>query len=319
MQALVFDGKKVTQRQIDKPTPSTDEALIKVIYSGVCNTDLEIAEGYMNFTGVIGHEFVGVVETCADKTWLGKRVVGEINCGCNECDYCRKGLSRHCPNRTVLGILNRDGVHANYVTLPQQNLHLVPETVSDEAAAFTEPLAAALEIFAQVHPQTGAAITVIGDGKLGQLIALTLNLYSVDLTVVGKHRAKLDLLQERGIIVQKPNHLRLPPQDVVVECSGAADGLRFATALLKPQGTLVLKSTYHNNVLFNPAIWVINEIMVVGSRCGPFAPALQLLEKKMIEPEFLIAHIVDSQSAINALRLAQQKDVLKVLIDWREN
>lgn len=319
MQALLFDGKQVVQRQIANPLPSADEALIKVIYSGVCNTDLEIAKGYMDFTGVIGHEFIGVVETCADQTWLGKRVVGEINCGCNECDFCRKGLSRHCPNRTVLGILGRNGAHANYVTLPQQNLHSVPETISDKAAVFTEPLAAALEICEQIHLQPGAKVTVLGDGKLGQLIALVLKLYSVNLTVVGKHREKLELLRDRGIAVRYLNDLRLPPQDVVVECSGAADGLHLATTLLKPRGTLVLKSTYHSKSSFNPAVWVINEITVVGSRCGPFAPALQLMAKKMIEPEFLISHIVKGRYASDAIRLAKQTEVLKVLIDWRES
>jgi threonine dehydrogenase-like Zn-dependent dehydrogenase len=317
LQALVFDGNKLILDDMPKPKPGIGEALIRVLYSGICNTDIEIIKGYMNFSGILGHEFVGVVEDCEIKEWIGKRVVGEINCGCNGCEYCFKGLQRHCPNRTVLGIAGRDGAHAQYLTLPLSNLHVFPDDVEEKNAVFVEPLAAALEIVEQVHVQPGQKIAVIGDGKLGQLIAHVLNLYSVDLVTIGKNKTKVDLLQQRGLQTVEFENADLPLQDIVVECSGVFDGLNLANSLLKPRGTLVLKSTYHGNFPFNPAIWVINEITLVGSRCGPFAPAVQLLKKKSIDPSYLISEIVPAQNAVEAFAFAQQKDVLKVIINWQ--
>jgi threonine dehydrogenase-like Zn-dependent dehydrogenase len=317
LQALVFDGTNLEFKNVPKPKPGIGEALIRVLYSGICNTDIEIIKGYMNFSGILGHEFVGVVEECETEEWIGKRVVGEINCGCNGCEYCFKGLQRHCPNRTVLGIVGRDGAHAQYLTLPLSNLHILPENVEGENAVFVEPLAAALEIVEQVHIQPGQKIAVIGDGKLGQLISQVLNLYSVDLVTIGKNKTKLDLLQQRGIQTVEFENADLPQQDIVVECSGVFTGLNLANNLIKPRGTLVLKSTYQGSFQFNPAIWVINEITLVGSRCGPFAPAVQLLAKKSIDPSYLISEVVPAKNAVEAFASAQQNDVLKVIINWQ--
>ena len=317
MQALVFDGNRLILDNMPKPKLGIGEALIRVLYSGICNTDIEIIKGYMNFSGILGHEFVGVVEDCKTKNWIGKRVVGEINCGCNECEYCFKGLQRHCQNRTVLGIVGRDGAHAQYLSFPISNLHILPENVEGKNAVFVEPLAAALEIVEQVHIQPGLKIAVIGDGKLGQLISQVLNLYSVNLVTIGKNKTKLDLLQQKGIQTVEFINADLPLQDLVVECSGVFDGLNLANSLLKPRGTLVLKSTYHGNFPFNPAIWVINEITLVGSRCGPFVPAIQLLAKNNIDPSYLISEVVPAKNAVEAFTFAQENDVLKVIINWQ--
>jgi len=315
--AIVFENNQLKLKEISNPIPSKGETLIRVLYSGICNTDLEIVKGYMGFDGVIGHEFVGVVENCEDENWIGKRVVGEINCGCGECEFCRQGLNRHCPHRTILGILNRDGAHAQYVTLPISNLYELPKNIDDKSAVFIEPLAAALEICEQIHLQPGVKITIIGDGKLGQLIALVLNLYPVELTVIGKSQFKLDQLIEKNINVLQDDQVNLKPQDIVVECSGVSAGLQLANSILKPRGTLVLKSTYHDDFLFNPAIWVINEINLIGSRCGPFQPAIDLLKKNMIDPAYLISKVVQTKDGLGAFNLAQEKNVFKILIDWQ--
>jgi len=318
LKALHFKNNKLDLKELNNPKPQLGEALIRVLYSSICNTDIEIVKGYMNFEGIIGHEFVGIVEECEDKKWLGKRIVGEINCGCNECDFCKKNLARHCSNRTVLGILGRDGAHAQYLTLPLSNLLFVPEEVENKNAVFVEPLAAALEIAEQIHIQPGIKAAVIGDGKLGQLISLVLNLYSVDLLTIGKYREKLELLKKQGIQTAEFKNIKASPQDIVVECSGAPEGLMLANSLLKPRGTLVLKSTYHGDFPFNPAIWVINEITLVGSRCGPFEPAIQLLKKKSIDPSYLISDVIPAKNALEAFDLAQQKGQLKILLDWQK-
>ena len=317
MLAIVFENNQIKLKEISNPIPPKGEALIRVLYSGICNTDLEIVKGYMGFDGVIGHEFVGVVENSEDENWIGKRVVGEINYGCEKCEFCRQELNRHCPHRTILGILNRDGAHAQYVTLPISNLYELPKNIDDKSAVFIEPLAAALEICEQIHLQPGVKVTVIGDGKLGQLIALVLNLYPVELTVIGKSQFKLDQLIEKNINVLQDDQVNLKPQDIVVECSGVSDGLQLANSILKPRGTLVLKSTYHDDFPFNPAIWIINEINLIGSRCGPFQPAIDLLKKNMIDPAYLISKVVQTKDGLGAFNLTQEKNVFKVLIDWQ--
>ena len=317
MKALVFDGRKVRLEERARPQVPAGECLIRVCYSGICNTDLEILKGYMGFVGVLGHEFVGIVEACPDAEWQGARVVGEINCGCGKCEYCLQGLGRHCPNRTVLGILGRDGAHAGYLSLPVGNLHRVPEAVPDREAVFVEPLAAALEILEQVPLRPGAGVCVIGDGKLGQLIARVLRLHGADLTVLGRHPEKRRLLARLGIPALSPEEAgELPKQDVVVEASGNPDGLRLAGRLLRPRGILVLKSTYAQNLPFNPAPWVIDEITVVGSRCGPFAPALRLLAQKLVPVEDLISREFSAEEALEALDYAGNPGALKTLIRW---
>jgi threonine dehydrogenase-like Zn-dependent dehydrogenase len=316
MKALMLKENRIRFEDVPEPVPRENEALIRVLYSGICNTDLEIIKGYMDYEGIIGHEFVGIVESCTEKKWVGKRVVGEINLGCGECKQCRKGLSRHCSSRTVLGISRKNGAHASYLTLPVENLHSLPDSIPDTHAVFTEPLAAALEIPEQIHIRPGDKVAIIGSGKLGSLIAEVLKLSSAELTIIGRNPFKLNLLQKRGFVTQLSDNIDLPLQDIVIECSGSPEGLLLCTSLLSPRGTLVLKSTYHENVSFNPAPWVINEINLIGSRCGPFSPAIRLLQEGKIDPSYLISRIFSSHDTEEALKAAQDKDIFKILIDW---
>lgn len=315
MNACYFDGKTLRLKEVPKPARKGGEALIRILYSGICNTDLEILRGYLGFRGIPGHEFVGIVEEADSESWHGKRVVGEINCGCGRCSFCRQGMQRHCPEREVLGIVGKNGSHAEYITLPQENLHEVPEPICNEDAVFVEPLAAALEIAEQVHLQPGMRAVVLGDGKLGQLIARVFQLYGADLTVIGKHPQKIRCLTALGIRAQAGTE-GIQDADLVVECTGNPEGLALAERLLKPRGTLVLKSTYSGEFLFNPAQWVIREYTVVGSRCGPFEPAIRLLESGKITVRDLIFRIFPSERAGKAFSVAQEKDVLKILIQW---
>ena len=271
MKTLVFDGELRIQ-DMPIPVPKDGEALVRVLLAGICKTDTEITKGYMNFIGVLGHEFVGVVEDARDKSLVGKRVVGEINAGCESCRSCVRGLSRHCLHRTVLGIQGRHGAFAEYLTLPEANLVIVPDSVSNEKAVFVEPLAAALEILEQVHIEPSDRVLVIGDGKLGVLIAMVLNLYGSDLLLVGKHREKMVVFEDQGGKVVFLEELLDTADrfDKVIEASGRPSGWKLALERVKPRGTIVLKSTYHESISFNPAPLVIDEITLVGSRCGLF-------------------------------------------------
>ncbi|HVG38256.1 MAG TPA: alcohol dehydrogenase catalytic domain-containing protein [Pyrinomonadaceae bacterium] len=305
----------------DIPEPENDaEALVRVTLAGVCNTDLEITRGYANFTGTPGHEFVGVVERApaAGAALVGRRVVGEINAGCGECALCRGGDARHCARRTVLGIVNRDGAFAEKLLLPVANLLLVPDEVSDERAVFTEPLAAACGIAERV-PGLPAAnkIAVIGDGKLGLLCAQALTIGSGrPVTLIGKHREKLRLVARWGVDTSLLDETHWKREfDVVVEASGAASGFALALDLLRPRGTLVLKSTFHGATEINAAPIVVDEISVVGSRCGRFAPALDLLRAGAIDVESLITDRLPLTDGVRALERAAEKSVLKVLIE----
>ena len=317
MKALLFDeGLRLVD--VPSPRPSPGEALIKVSLAGICNTDLEITQGYMGFRGIIGHEFVGIVEGCREESWIGRRVVGEINIGCGECEYCRSGLDRHCPHRTVMGIQNRDGAFAEYLTLPVKNLHPVPEEVSDERAVFTEPLAAALEILEQVQIKPDDRVSVIGDGKLGLLVAQVLRLTGCELTCIGKHPNKLKILNSKGIKTLFAGDINgLPKQDVIVECSGSPEGLISALNLIKPRGKVILKSTYHQGIEFNPAKIVIDEIDLVGSRCGQFGPAIRYLHRNLVDVESLITRIFPFEKALEAFEFSKRREVLKVLLDFR--
>lgn len=314
MRALrVADG---ATRLGEVPIPAAaGEALVRVTMSGICNTDRELARGYMAFAGTLGHEFVGVIEDPGDGPLpRGARVVGEINAGCGGCDRCASGDPRHCPTRTVLGILGRDGAHADYLRLPARNLVAVPAGVTDAQAVFVEPLAAACGVLAHVTP--GVAVAVIGDGKLGLLCAMALAAAGHAPVLIGKHAAKLARAERRGIATttaaQAPDRARR--FDAVIEASGSADGFALALELLRPQGTLVLKSTFHGATPVAAARIVIDELRVVGSRCGRFAPALELLAGGAIDVGDLITDVVSLDHAVAALDRAAAPGALKLLL-----
>jgi len=314
MRALVYDGQLRLADDYPQPALVAGEALVRVKLAGICNTDLEITRGYMGFHGVLGHEFVGVVESCQDPNWVGQRVVGEINCYCGACPMCLAGNPTHCPQRTTLGIGGRDGALADYCVLPVRNLHPVPENVADEEAVFTEPLAAALEIQEQVHIQPTQRVAVLGDGKLGLLVAQTMRLSGCDLLVVGRHGDKLAILEHQGIPTRLASAEAKLTADVVIDCTGQAEGFATARAMVRPRGTLVLKSTFHGQNEVNLTSMVVDEITLVGSRCGPFAPALRLLAWGLVDVESLIAATYPLEQGLAAFDHARSKGVLKVLV-----
>jgi threonine dehydrogenase-like Zn-dependent dehydrogenase len=330
MRALVYQNNVLQlEKSYPQPLPKAGEALIRVLQAGICNTDLEIIRGYMEFQGVLGHEFVGIVEEVLDKSGIpsahslvGQRVVGEINAACHrsDCFYCQQNMPTHCPNRTTLGIVNRDGAFADYLTLPVKNLHPVPDTVSDEEAVFVEPLAANFEILEQVHVKPTERVIVLGDGKMGQLAAQVLTLSGCDVIMVGKHEEKLALVERRGIktYLLKDVVGMLPDGgrrvDMVVECTGSAAGLDLAMRLVRPRGTIILKSTVADKSSLHLAPIVIDEIRVQGSRCGPFEPVLRALSQHTIDVRPLISARNTLDDALAAFKYAGQKDVLKVLV-----
>ena len=314
MKAVVFDnGLKLDNYPM--PVPQKGEALIKVNTIGICNTDYEITLGYMGYKGILGHEFTGVVEKAENKDLIGKRVVGEINCGCGQCDWCAQGLERHCFNRSTLGIWQREGCFAEYVCLPEKNLLVIPDNVTDEEAVFVEPLAAALEILEQVHIPPYKRVIVLGDGKLGLIIALALNAAGLDITLVGKHEEKLNIAKAQGVKTELLNNLKIEKAyDFVVEATGSITGFETSLALTKPRGTLILKSTIAASKEFNLAPIVIDEITVLGSRCGQFAPALRMLEQKRIDVKPLISDIYAIDDSIEAFERNKEKSSVKVLV-----
>jgi threonine dehydrogenase-like Zn-dependent dehydrogenase len=317
MRALLLEDGAVALRDVATPTPATGEALVRVQMAGVCNTDVEIAKGYMGFAGVLGHELYGVVEACDDAGWIGKRVAGEINLACGRCALCERGLGRHCPARSVLGILGKDGCFAEYVTLPVENLHALPDELDDERACFVEPTAAAFEILEQLELERGQRVAVLGDGKLGLLIAQVLVSAGCEPTLVGRHARKLGLAREHGA---RPAGLaELAPKSfgVVVEATGSAVGMEAAMGLIEPRGTLVLKSTYHGALELDAAPIVIDEITLLGSRCGPFEPAIDALRRGAVDPSGMIDAVLPLARADEALRRATEPGVLKVLLDMR--
>jgi len=315
VQALVYDGEALRLREdYPRPVPPPGEALVRVRLAGICNTDLEIVRGYMGFRGVLGHEFVGTVEEAEDRSLIGQRVVGEINAYCGECSTCRAGRPTHCPHRTTLGIWGRDGAFAEYLTLPVRNLHKVPDTISDEEAVFTEPLAAALEILEQVHLRPTDRVVVLGDGKLGLLVAQALALMGCDLLAVGRHREKLAILARRGIPTALESEAEGLAADVVVECTGRPEGFAAARRILRPRGTLVLKSTYHGRVEADLTGLVVDEITLVGSRCGPFPPALRMLQRGLVDVRSLISAVYPLAQGVEAFARAAEPGVLKVLL-----
>ena len=319
MKAVVFNDSLKLVSDYKKPVANAGEALVKVLMAGICNTDFEITKGYMGYNGILGHEFVGVVEevNSEDKTLLGKRVVGEINCGCGVCDYCKQGLERHCFNRQTLGIWKKDGCMAEYVTMPIKNLLEVPQNVTNEEAVMVEPLAAALEILEQLHIRPDSKVLVLGDGKLGLTIALALSGAGLDVTQVGKHSNKLEITKNQGVKTVLLNNLEITKTwDVVVEATGSINGFETALSLTKPRGVLVLKSTVASGKEFNFAPIVVDEITILGSRCGQFAPALRLLAQKRIDFKPLITDVYPVDKAVYAFEKNKEKSSIKVLIEF---
>jgi threonine dehydrogenase-like Zn-dependent dehydrogenase len=295
------------------PEPAPGEALVRVLRAGICNTDLEMTHGYYPFAGVLGHEFVGVVEHGPDE-FLGKRVVGEINAVCGKCLHCQHGRRTHCANRTVLGIVQRDGAFAEYLTLPYENLHTVPGGLATDAATFVEPVAAALQIQEQISIGPHDQVLLVGAGKLGQLIAQTLVLTGCDLCVVSRNRAKLDLLERSGIATVAAVDIPAGEFNIAVDCTGNAEGFSIARSALRSRGTLVLKSTYAGRLNVDASDLVVDEITVLGSRCGPFAPALRLLAEGQVQVEPLIHARYGLAEGLAAFERAQKHGTLKVLL-----
>jgi threonine dehydrogenase-like Zn-dependent dehydrogenase len=315
MKALWLENNQLQLRSdVPIPEPLPGEALVRVVRAGICNTDLELLRGYYPYTGILGHEFVGVVEQ-GPKQLVGVRVVGEINAVCGECRFCRSGQPTHCENRTVLGIVNRNGAFAEYLTLPIANLHPVPDNVPTDVATFTEPVAAALEIQQQVPVRPDDRVLVVGDGKLGQLVAQTLALTGCDLLVVGRHRNKLDYLAARGIKTGLADVVTDRAFDLSVECTGNPEGFAIARRALRARGTLVLKSTYAGHLTFDASSLVVDEITLIGSRCGPFPQALQVISQEQVDVKYLIQSHYPLDEAIAAFDRAQERGILKVLLE----
>ena len=321
MKAVVFNNELKLVKDYEKPVPKKGEALVRVTLAGICNTDYEITKGYMGYNGILGHEAIGIVEDVNgdDKSLVGKRVVPEISYGCKEpdCEWCAQKLYRHCPNRHTLGIWHKDGVFCEYFTMPVEVLFEVPENVEDEQAVFVEPLAAAIEITEQLHIKPMDKVVVLGDGKLGLITALALKALNVNVTLVGKHQNKLDIAKAQGVPTKLLNDFEIKKEyDVVVEATGSVSGFETAIALTKPRGVLVLKSTVAASKEFNLAPIVIDEITVLGSRCGQFPPALRLLQSGKINLKPLISATYPIDDAIEAFEKNKEKDVLKVLLKF---
>lgn len=317
MKALVLDGHLALAGDHPWPVAGPGEARIRTVLAGICNTDLEIVRGYAAFRGVLGHEFVGVVDQAEDSGLIGRRVVGEINIGCGYCRFCRSAQVEHCTARTALGIRGRDGVLAESFTLPVTNLHLVPDGVKDRAAVFAEPLAAACQIVEQVHIRPTDRVLVVGDGKLGLLAAQVLALTGCRLTAIGRHANKLAILSARGIDTALAGETEGAPAgqaDVVVECTGSPAGWQAAQRLVRPRGTIVLKSTYNDRLPADLSRLVVDEIRLVGSRCGPMAVALRLLAERRVDVESLIHAEYALDDAVAAMEHAARPGVLKVLV-----
>lgn len=300
-----------------EPTLASGEALIRVTLAGICNTDLEITRGYVDFKGVLGHEFVGIVERAPSASLVGQRVVGEINCICGACRQCRAGLPSHCSNRTVLGIAGRDGALAEFVALPERNLHLVPDSVADDQAVFVEPLAAALQVLEQTHVRPTQSVVILGDGKLGLLVAQVVALTGAKVVTIGHHRDKLSIISRLGIATSLAEGLGDETADVVVECTGRPEGLALARQLVRPKGAIVLKSTFAGQVQLNLNSIVVDEVALIGSRCGPFEASLRLLARGLVEVRPLISAVFPMDQAEAAFERAGVRGALKVLVAMR--
>jgi len=319
MKALWLETNTIDVRDVPQPH-KPDEALIKIRKAGICSTDLELVKGYYPYTGILGHEFVGEVISSPLPLGeglgvrVGDRVVGDINVVCNQCEQCLNGRPTHCENRTVLGIINRNGTFADFTQLPIANLHKVPASVPDEMAVFTEPLAAALEIQEQINIKPNDCVLLIGAGRLGQLIAQTLALTGCDLRVVARHARQQELLKKRGIRIVSEEEVQPGRWDIVVEATGSQSGFSLARQAVRPRGALVLKSTYKGEMNVNFSSIVVDEINIIGSRCGPFKPALRLMESGQVDPTVLIDSEFSLGDVLQAFERAAQPGALKVLI-----
>jgi len=322
MKALLFDGQLKISHNEPKPVAPKNEALIRVLMAGICNTDIEITKGYMGFSGILGHEFVGIVEeiNAEDQSLLGKRVVGDINCSCGkeECEYCRQKLGRHCPNRTTLGIARRNGCLAEYITLPIVNLLEVPDSISNEIATLTEPLAAGFEILEQLDITPDKEILIVGDGKLGLLINHALSTTKARITHVGKHTDKLKLIEKSGCKILLLSEMPQQQYDIVVEATGSMSGFQFSIQHTKPRGIVVLKSTIAADQKIDLSPIVVNEITIVGSRCGLFQPAIDYL-KTGVDLSPIIQEVYPIEKGIEAFEAAKTKGSLKVMIDFTKS
>jgi alcohol dehydrogenase len=315
MRALTFDKTLAYQPRHPDPSATAGDTLVRVRQAGICSTDLEIVKGYMNFRGVLGHEFVGEVVSSPDKNLVGQRVCGEINIVCGRCDLCLSGLSSHCRNRSVIGILEHDGAFAEFIRLPAINLHVLPKTIDNDAAVFVEPLAAAFQVVKQVEIDSRKWVTVLGDGRLGLLVAQVLRDAGCPVRVIGKHSEKLALC-EKWQIRARPLEDIVPrhDQDIVVDCTGNAAGFECALQMVRPRGTIVLKSTVAAGAPLNLAPVVIDEINIVGSRCGPFREAIAALAEKRIDVASLIHRRMKLDQGLEAMQLAARPGVLKVVL-----
>jgi threonine dehydrogenase-like Zn-dependent dehydrogenase len=316
MLAVHLENGAVTVRTLPVPSRPEGFALLRLLAGGICNTDLELQRGYYGFAGTPGHEFVAEVLEADTRALAGRRVVGEINLACTHCDWCRRGLGRHCPNRTVLGIVRHPGAFAEFFTLPERNLHVLPDEIPTARAVFVEPLAAACEILDQVSIPAGAAIAVLGDGKLGLLIAMVLNAHGCRVHQFGRHAAKLAIAGRVGVQTEIANGaLPIAAYDWVVDATGSPEGLRSAAAMARPRGTVILKSTVHGMVAVDTAPIIVNELTLVGSRCGRFEAALPLLGHPLVRVEDLIAARFPLAEAPQAFAHAAERGVLKVLLE----
>ena len=318
MRALTLRSGLEYCEQYPTPTPAGGEAVVRVIQAGICATDLQLVQGYMGFQGVPGHEFVGIVDEAPHHPDLvGKRVVGEINAACRVCPVCQAGRLTHCPHRTTLGIDRRDGAFADFLTLPVENLYPLPDEITNDQAVFTEPLAAACQILEQVPIDATDRVLVIGDGKLGLLCAQVLHRTGCRLTVLGRHPEKLQILAARGILTSQDPASLLPGLDIVVEATGTADGFKLAREHVRSRGTIVLKSTYHGQTAVDMTALVVHEITVVGSRCGPFPRAIELLKESAVDVQSLIHKRFPIEQGTDAFAYAAKKGVLKVLLEMK--
>ena len=309
-----FDGKKMIL-DANCPEPNSDETIVKVNLAGICGTDLEILDGYMAYRGILGHEFVGTVKKSNNSSLIGKRVVGEINAGCQNCNYCKQGLERHCPNRSVLGILKRDGAFAEFLSLPEKNLHVIPDSITDEQAVFVEPLAAAFEITEQVKLNPQWNVAVVGDGRLAYLILQVLKLSCPNTMCFGRHNNKLASVEKLGIHtkigIESPDEQSF---DLVVEATGSNSGFEDTMKLVKPRGTVILKSTIASRESLDLTPTVVNEITLIGSRCGLFKPAIEALATGIVLVDEMIDSTFPLEKFNDAIEHAKKPDVLKVFL-----
>jgi alcohol dehydrogenase len=314
MIAVHFEERRASIRKVPKPRRPEGHAVIRLLCGGICNTDLELLRGYYGFSGIPGHEFVGEVVASENPDLLGRRVVGEINLACRKCDWCRRGLSRHCPTRTVLGIVRHPGSFREFLTLPEMNLHVVPMSIPDEIAVFVEPLAAACEILDQASIPKKSEVAVLGDGKLGLLVSQVLQAEGHQVRQFGRHKEKLRIAERAGVAVEIMRTTPVASYDWVVEATGSSDGLRQAVEMTRPRGTVFMKSTVHGKVGLDTAPVIVNEITLVGSRCGRFEPALNLLASRRINVADMISEDMPLSEAPAAFKLAARHGVMKVLL-----